>query len=109
MITLEIEREEDQFKRYAVGQYYCITEKIEGSEKRYRVFSREAEDNEYIPQILYDTYHEDPQHPFIINNRGHISCRINDVDKLITEHEKYIRGLKIAKSAIKEMQDYFNL
>lgn len=108
MISLELERPEDGFKRYTVGKYYCITEKIEEDKIRYRVFSRD-ENNEYIPQILYDTFNEDPQHPFTINNRGHISCSINDVDKLITEHENYIRGLKIAKSAIKEMQEFFNL
>lgn len=108
MITLELDRPEEGFKRYAVGQHYCITEKTEGDKIRYRVFSRDG-NSEYIPQILYDTFNEDPQHPFTINSRGSISCKINDVDKLITEHENYIIGLKIAKSAIKEMQEFFNL
>lgn len=110
MITLDIERPEDNFKRYNVGNYYTLTEQLKNGRIEYRTFKRYNADNyEYIPQINYDTYNEDPSNSFIVNSVTHVACSMNNIDAIIEEHEKYMWGLKEARKAIDEMKEHFNL
>lgn len=110
MITLDIERPEDNFKRYNVGNYYTLTEQLNNGRIEYRTFKRDIADNsEYIPLIIYDTYNEDPSNSFIVHPVTHMSCLMRNIGVLIEEHEKYMWGLKEARKAIDEMKEHFNL
>lgn len=111
MLNLEYENKENSFKRYNNGKGYLITVQIVNERTEYRVFKDyDIENIDYLPQINYNNYYDvlrDTQ--FTVYRVTHIPCSITDIDELISEHEKFIDGLKIAKESIQEFKEYFNI
>lgn len=111
MLVVEYEIKEENFKRYNNNKGYTITTHEKDGKVEYRVFKDYDVDNsEYLPAIHYNNYYESIKEPqFVVYKSTYISCNIVNVDELISEHEKFLNGLKIAKESIQEFKEFFNI
>lgn len=110
MFNIEYENDDEtsKFKRYTNGKGYKVTELVclDTGKTEYRIFNDGKVDGaEYLPRIDYDNYSK----TFEVFKCTYIDSLITDIDKLISEHQLFIDGLVIAKAAIKEIKDTFNL